>query len=274
MFSVSSLTDRSGPRPTRPPCSFAALSIVLAWTLAGCTDSIAPAPTGQIENNAVPGNFANDVPRSNAGAPVFGTADGSRTTTANDTPMTTGNGTAGEASGGDDTGTAASNLPETFYEVAAASGAGGPLAQAVLPDDRSPAAIETPAAEHPSLATFEPAAEESPALDPQTPYASIVDPAEGTLPTTRKPLELSAGGDVVEGVRFSSPAAGQVIVSTRVDGGTPRTRLERYDLSSGTAVSTVDLPDRAELIDVAPDGMRALVRLTFGLAPVSRPSSS
>lgn len=245
--------------------------IATAALLLGCTDSIAPAPTGQIEGGAdAPRGFANEVPRSNGGRPVVGGAGGTGPaernipqSSARETDTTSVAVTA--KSGG---------LSDRFYEIAAEAGAGGPLGRPVEVDERAPEALDAPAANHPTLTAFEPAVEPLPAPDSATAYASIVDPAEGESTTSRKPIGLTSGGDAIESVRFSSLAAAQVVVASRASGATDRTRLDKYDLSSGKLIGTVELPDRAELLDVAPDGSRVLVRLTFGLAPKSRPMSS
>ncbi|HEX6985642.1 MAG TPA: hypothetical protein VF170_09705, partial [Planctomycetaceae bacterium] len=243
--------------------AFAALAGLL---LGGCNDSIAPAPTGGIEGGTSAQGFANEVPRIPGGPPISANAAGRGSAPAHDAPVAA----APVANGGE---AGKPGVAESFYELAA-SGSGGPAGPAVEPDERPANAVEKAAAEHPPVTVFEPAAEPLPAPDAATPYASIVDPAEGELPARQKPVELLSGGPEVERVRFSSPAAGQVVIATRVTGATDRTRLDRYDLATGERVSKADLPDRAELVDISPDGTRALVRMTFGLAPESRPAST
>ncbi|MGC1276407.1 MAG: hypothetical protein WBC44_22115 [Planctomycetaceae bacterium] len=261
----------SAPAPPGLRMRAAGAMAATAVLLFGCTDSIAPAPTGQIEGGAdTPRGFANEVPRTNAGRPVVGDAGGVGRSEPGETPRNTGR----ETAPADVAATAKSGLSDRFYEIAAEAGAGGPVGRPVEVDDRASAALNAPAANHPPLTAFEPADEPLPAHDSETTYASIVDPAEGEPTTSRKPIGLTSGGDAVESVRFSSLAAAQVVVASRVNGGTDRTRLDKYDLTSGKLIGTVELPDRAELLDVAPDGSRVLVRLTFGLAPQSRPASS
>ena len=249
--------------------------LTLCFALSGCTDSIAPPPTGQLDGGGPAfQDHSNDVPRQRGGSRIVGSARGtgssSSTTPDSPSPQVTSDAatTETDSSGGETT--------DRFYEIAAEAGTHGPVGPAVEVDRRPAEELDAPAANHPPLTTFEPASEQLPPLDPATTYASIVDPAEGELPGSTKPVELASGGEFLEDVRFSSPAAGQAVVAFRLDSGAGagRTRLDRYDLKSGELVSSVELPDRAALLDVSPDGSRALVRLTYGLSPSARPASS
>jgi WD40 repeat protein len=250
--------------------AFAAICVLMA----GCDDSVAPAPTGQLGDGGGGGGgfdtgaIANDVPvvRSNTG---FGSGSSHA---APDQSHEQGGGSSAKppASG-------TGSLGEGFYTAAAEAAPKGPAGAAVGSDDRAAEAIEKAANDYPALATFDRSAAQSlPAPDPKATYASIVDPAEGEMPNRDEPIEIGVEGSEVDGVHFSSPAGGQVVLLTHVsEPGQPgHGRLIRYDIAKGKSASQVDLPDRAVLLDVSPDGLRALVRLTFGLNPDDRPVAS
>lgn len=263
---LSTITNRRG--------AAACLAAVAFGLFAGCDESVAPAPTGQLGDSGAggggfeSGGIANDVPR---------------------VPSSTGFGSSGsvvtpgegheQAAGGNSAKPAADSAGagSDFYTSAADAAPKGPAGPAVIPDDRPSETAGKASNGYPSLATFDrSAAQALPAPDPKAAYVSVVDPAEGKLPGGDEPVEIAADGSEVDGVRFSSPAAGQAVLLTRLsEAGQPdRSRLIRYDLKEGKSASQADLPDRAALLDVSPDGTRALVRLTFGLAPADRPTSS
>jgi len=248
-----------------------ALAGLCALAAAGCDDSVAPAPSGQIEGGGggaggggyQTGPIANDVPRTNTG-----TGFGTPTTPVTPSAGHDGDGNASSASAG---------ASQDFYVAASEAAPKGPAGSPVDGDDRAPETIEKAAAAYPGLVTFDrSAAQTLPAPDPNAPFASIVDPAEETSVKVEGPIELAASGADLDGARFSSPTAGQVVLLTRItEAGRPdRDRLVRYDLAKGDHPSQADLPDRAALLDVSPDGTRALVRLTFGLPPAGRPAAS
>lgn len=260
----------NGRRSASAACAFAALCLLAT----GCDDSVAPAPTGHFnEGNGgdggggfQSGGIANDVPRvpSSAG---FGNST---------SPAAPGQGHEQAGDSGEEP-AGSGSLGQDFYAAAAEAAPKGPAGSAVGPDGRPAEAVEKAANGYPPLATFDRSAAQSlPIPDPKATYLSIIDPAEGEMPDRAEPVEIATDGSQVDGIRFSSPAAGQVVLLTRVsEAGQPdRSRLTRYDVAAGKSVSQADLPDRAVLLDVSPDGTRALVRLTFGLTPDDRPAAS
>lgn len=247
-----------------------ALTAAAALLLSACTDSVAPPPTGQIGGgNAGPASFSNDIPIASSGPPVVSSAGGTspRPPMSHDVPATSDSVAALPDAKG---------MGQEFYTVAAEVGSKGPAGPPVRPDDRGEQAVAKAAARHPALVSFDASsATVLPEPDPATAYEAIVDPAEGTI-AQKDQIELKTPASEIQQVLFSAPAAGQAIVASRLtsSGQPDRTCLDRYNLVTGKHESRIELADQAVLLDVSPDGLRALVRLTFGLPPETKPSSS
>ncbi len=251
-------------------CRAAALTATAAILLSACTESVAPPPTGQIGGgNGGPAPFGNDIPIASSGPPVISSAGGTspRPPISHDVPATS---------------DAVAALPDAkglgkeFYATAAEVGSKGPAGPPVRTDDRGEQAVAKAASQHPAMASFDASAAMAlPAPDPKAAYQDIVDPAEGTI-EQKDQFELKTPASQVERVLFSAPSAGQVVVASRLSssGEPDRTCLDRYNLATGAHESRIELADQAALLDVSPDGTRALVRFTFGLPPELKPSSS
>ena len=159
--------------------------------------------------------------------------------------------------------------------LAAAIAALDPLAGPGLrPDGRSLAEIERAAADFPALAAFDRAtAKQLPPPDRGTVYEPLIDPARGTLPDVMAVPLTGRAADIIS-VQFSDPSVARAVVLRELTvQGRPHARLEAYDLASGKLAGAADLPDRAALLAVAPDGLRAAVRLGIGLEPATPAAS-
>jgi len=246
------------------------LMATAATLLSACTDSVAPPPTGQIGGgNGGPVPFGNDIPIASSGPPVVSSAGGTspRPPISHDVPAAS---------------NAVAALPDAkgvgkeFYATAAEVGSNGPAGLPVRPDDRGEQAVAKAAAQHPALVSFDAsAATVLPVPDPGTAYEPIIDPAEGAI-DEKDQIELKTPASEIDRVLFSAPNAGQVIIASRLSssGEPDRTCLDRYNLVAGKHESRLELSDQAALLDISPDGTRALVRFTFGLPPELKPSSS
>ncbi|MBA3312283.1 MAG: hypothetical protein M3552_08205, partial [Planctomycetota bacterium] len=266
---MSNIIHRGGRRSSSPELAIGV--VVCSMLLSACTDSVAPRPTGQIGGgNAAPTGFGNDIPIASGGPPVVGNAGGT-------SPAPPRSHDAPTASNDVAVLPDVKSVGDDFYEAAAEVGSKGPAGPPVLPDERGEQAVAKAAADHPPLATFDAAAAETlPTPNPATPYQTIVDPANGNGGTTKEQIELKTTASEIDRIRFSAPDSAQAVVASRhsAAGQPDRSRLDRYDLASGKHESRAELPDRAALLDVSPDGRRALVRLTFGLPPEGKPAAS
>lgn len=255
----------------RATCQRNPVPFLLAGSLLfGCNEAPVPAPTGQLDSGMGAQTFSNDVPRMAPGSSIVGSAGGSGPRSSHSEQSVAATAEGGIAS-------TPSGMGSEFYRIANESGSGQLMGSGVDAETRDFDAIEKAAAAYPELTTLDATkGEVLPAPDAGTGYTSIVDPAEGELPSLQSSLTLTASPSEIESIRFSSPAAAQAIIATHQEpqGKPAFSRLERYDLTTGTRVSVVDLPDRASLLDVSADGSRVLVRLAFGLPSASRPVSS
>ena len=249
------------------------LSISLAC-LAGCgeTPVVAPPADGLHANNRGPapprlrprprpGDSSDDEEIRSPGLASFGAV------TEEESGDSASASSEGGASGG--------NVDPDFYAHAADVATPGPMGPSVIADSRPRHELAAALAGHPELAQFQ-SVSISPAPDRQTSYQPLVDAPAEPAPDELDPLTLPIDAGHVDGVEFSAPAAANVVIASRHEAGRGqwRTHLWRYDLRTGGLLSKAELPDRARLLDVSPEGTRALVRFTNGLAPTRRPAST
>ena len=252
----------------------AGLLVILLTALAGCgeTPVVAPPADGLHANNRrpaparlrprpKPGDSSDEEEIRSPGLASFGAmGDEESGDPANASPE-----------GGNSSG----NVDPDFYAHAADVATAGPMGPSVIADSRPPHELAAALAGHPELTPFQ-STSVGPAPDRQTSYQPLVDAPDEPAPDEFEPLALPFDAGEVDGVRFSDPAVANVVIASRHEAGRGewRTRLWRFDLTTGELLCRAGLPDRARLLDVSPDGTRALVRFTNGLAPTRRPAST
>lgn len=247
-----------------------ALGMFLAAALglcSGCSDSVVAPPTDSLQAN--PSSGPSLQPRMASAAPA---ETGGLEVAAAEMP---GNGEQAELEEISPV-RPVDDLGENFYETAAKAAADAAEGSQVPTDSRSDLELTTARLDHPELTSFRRMIKVPDLKLPGDAYSPLVDGRAEEPEGEQVTIEVEFEASDIEQMLFSSSEAGQAVVAHRVETsvGQSRTQLSRIDLNSGELVSTATLPDRARLLDVSPNGERALVRLTNGLEPTRRPVST
>jgi len=154
-----------------------------------------------------------------------------------------------------------------IYEVAAqaAQDAEWPP-RLVAVDDRSELEIRKVGAAYPAAKPADTAAVAAVELPETAPaWQPLVDPTTGA---ERPLLPLSVRWNDWEDTRkllFSTPTAGRAVALLAEEETSSRAKLIALDLLRSQIVSTIELPGRAELLALSPDGRLAAVRFDFAV---------